>query len=200
MTLQYPEPIARLIDSYMKLPGIGQKTATRLAFYTIDMKEEVVNEFAKSLLSVKRDLHFCSICGNITEEDPCEICSDPTRDKETILVVEEPKDVMALEKVREYHGLYHVLHGVLSPMEGTGPEDINIASLIQRLHDDQVKEVISATNATTEGEATAMYMSRLIKPAGIKVTRLAHGLSVGSDIEYADEVTLLKAVEGRREL
>ena len=198
--MQYPEPIARLIDSYMKLPGIGQKTATRLAFYTIDMKEEVVNEFAKSLLSVKRDLHFCSICGNITEEDPCEICSDPTRDKETILVVEEPKDVMALEKVREYHGLYHVLHGVLSPMEGTGPEDINIASLIQRLHDDQVKEVIIATNATTEGEATAMYMSRLIKPAGIKVTRLAHGLSVGGDIEYADEVTLLKAVEGRREL
>lgn len=198
--MQYPEPIARLIDSYMKLPGIGQKTATRLAFYTIDMKEEVVNEFAKSLLSVKRDLHFCSICGNITEEDPCEICSDPTRDKETILVVEEPKDVMALEKVREYHGLYHVLHGVLSPMEGTGPEDINIASLIQRLHDDQVKEVIIATNATTEGEATAMYMSRLIKPAGIKVTRLAHGLSVGSDIEYADEVTLLKAVEGSREL
>lgn len=198
--MQYPEPIARLIDSYMKLPGIGQKTATRLAFYTIDMKEEVVNEFAKSLLSVKRDLHFCSICGNITEEDPCEICSDPTRDKETILVVEEPKDVMALEKVREYHGLYHVLHGVLSPMEGTGPEDINIASLIQRLHDDQVKEVIIATNVTTEGEATAMYMSRLIKPAGIKVTRLAHGLSVGSDIEYADEVTLLKAVEGRREL
>jgi recombination protein RecR len=198
--VQYPEPIARLIDSYMKLPGIGQKTATRLAFYTIDMKEEVVNEFAKSLLSVKRDLHFCSICGNITEGDPCEICSDPSRDKSTILVVEEPKDVMALEKVREYQGLYHVLHGVLSPMEGTGPEDINIAPLIQRLHDDQVKEVIIATNATTEGEATAIYLSRLIKPAGIKVTRLAHGLSVGSDIEYADEVTLLKAVEGRREL
>lgn len=198
--MQYPEPIARLIDSYMKLPGIGQKTATRLAFYTIDMKEEVVTEFAKSLLSAKRDLHFCSVCGNITENDPCEICSDPTRDKSTILVVEEPKDVMALEKVREYHGLYHVLHGVLSPMEGTGPEDINIPSLIQRLHDASVQEVIIATNATTEGEATAMYLSRLIKPAGIKVTRLAHGLSVGSDIEYADEVTLLKAVEGRREL
>lgn len=198
--MQYPEPIAKLIDSYMKLPGIGQKTATRLAFYTIDMKEEVVNEFAKSLLSVKRDLHFCSICGNITEEDPCEICQDTTRDRSTILVVEEPKDVMALEKMREYHGLYHVLHGVISPMEGTGPEDINLPSLLQRLHDDTVKEVIIATNATTEGEATAMYLSRLIKPAGIKVTRLAHGLSVGSDIEYADEVTLLKAVEGRREL
>ena len=198
--MQYPEPIAKLIDSYMKLPGIGQKTATRLAFFTIDMKDEVVNEFAKSLLSVKRDLHFCSICGNITEEDPCEICKDPSRYRSIILVVEEPKDVMAMEKMREYHGLYHVLHGVLSPTEGTGPEDINISSLLQRLHNDEVKEVIIATNATTEGEATAMYLSRLIKPAGIKVTRLAHGLSVGSDIEYADEVTLLKAVEGRREL
>ena len=198
--MQYPEPIAKLIESYMKLPGIGQKTATRLAFFTIDMKDESVNEFARSLISVIRDLRFCSICGNITEEDPCEICSDTTRDRSTILVVEEPKDVMSMEKVREYHGLYHVLHGVLSPMEGTGPEDINIAPLIKRLHDDEVKEVIIATNATTEGEATAMYLSRLIKPAGIKVTRLAHGLSVGSDIEYADEITLLKAVEGRREL
>ncbi|MDH6364780.1 recombination protein RecR [Enterococcus sp. PF1-24] len=198
--MHYPEPIAKLIDSYMKLPGIGQKTATRLAFYTLDMKEEVVNDFAKALLSVKRDLHFCSICGNITEEDPCEICQDTTRDRSTILVVEEPKDVMSMEKMREYRGLYHVLHGVLSPMEGTGPEDINIASLLQRLHDEAVEEVIIATNATTDGEATAMYLSRLIKPAGIKVTRLAHGLAVGSDIEYADEVTLLKAVEGRREL
>lgn len=198
--MHYPEPIAKLVESYMKLPGIGQKTAVRLAFYTLDMKEEDVNAFAKALISVKRDLHFCSICGNITEEDPCEICQDMTRDRSIILVVEEPKDVMAMEKMREYRGLYHVLHGVLSPMEGTGPEDINIASLIQRLHDDEVKEVIIATNATTEGEATAMYLSRLIKPAGIKVTRLAHGLSVGSDIEYADEVTLFKAVEGRREL
>ncbi|WP_348922176.1 recombination mediator RecR [Enterococcus rotai] len=198
--MHYPEPIAKLVESYMKLPGIGQKTAVRLAFYTLDMKEEDVNAFAKALISVKRDLHFCSICGNITEEDPCEICQDTTRDRSIILVVEEPKDVMAMEKMREYHGLYHVLHGVLSPMEGTGPEDINIASLIQRLHDEEVKEVIIATNATTEGEATAMYLSRLIKPAGIVVTRLAHGLSVGSDIEYADEVTLLKAVEGRREL
>ena len=184
----------------MNLPGIGQKTATRLAFHTIEMKDEVVNEFAKSLLSAKRDLSFCHICGNLTEEDPCAICRDKSRDQSTILVVEEPKDVMALEKVREFRGLYHVLHGVLSPMEGTGPEDINLASLISRLHNETVKEVIIATNATTEGEATAMYLSRLIKPAGIKVTRLAHGLSVGSDIEYADEVTLLKAVEGRREL
>lgn len=198
--MQYPEPIARLIASYMNLPGIGQKTATRLAFYTIDMKDEAVNDFAKSLLSVKRDLTYCSICGNITEEDPCEICTDTSRDRSTILVVEEPKDVMAFEKVQEYHGLYHVLNGVLSPMEGTGPEDINLSSLIKRLQDETVKEVIIATNATTEGEATAMYLSRLIKPAGIKVTRLAHGLSVGSDIEYADEVTLSKAVSGRTEL
>lgn len=198
--MHYPAPISKLIESYMKLPGIGAKTAARLAFFTIDMKEEDVTTFAKSLISVKRDLHYCSICGNITEDDPCEICADKSRDHSTILVVEEPKDVMAMEKMREYQGLYHVLHGVLSPIEGTGPDDINLASLITRLHNEEVKEVIIATNATTEGEATAMYLSRLIKPAGIKVTRLAHGLSVGSDIEYADEVTLLKAVEGRREL
>ncbi len=198
--MQYPTPIAKLIESYMRLPGIGAKTAARLAFFTLDMKEADVTDFAKSLISVKRDLHYCSICGNITDEDPCDICKDTTRDRSTILVVEEPKDVMSMEKMREYHGLYHVLNGVLSPMDGTGPDDINIASLIQRLHDEEVTEVIIATNATTEGEATAMYLSRLIKPAGIKVTRLAHGLSVGSDIEYADEVTLLKAVEGRREL
>lgn len=198
--MQYPQPVAQLMESFMKLPGIGQKTATRLAFTVIDMKEADVNDFAKALIAVKRDLTYCSVCGNITESDPCEICQDKSRDKSTILVVEEPKDVMSLEKMREYHGLYHVLHGVLSPMEGTGPEDINITSLIKRLQYETVKEVIIATNATTEGEATAMYLSRLIKPAGIKVTRLAHGLSVGSDIEYADEITLLKAVEGRREL
>ncbi|AOF49443.1 recombination mediator RecR [Tetragenococcus halophilus] len=198
--MQYPEPIARLIASYMNLPGIGQKTATRLAFYTIDMKDEAVNDFAKSLLSVKRDLTYCSVCGNITEDDPCELCADTTRDRSCVLVVEEPKDVMALEKMKEYQGLYHVLHGVLSPVEGTGPEDINIPNLIKRLENEEIKEVIIATNASTEGEATAMYLSRLIKPAGITVTRLAHGLSVGSDIEYADEVTLSKAVEGRTEL
>ena len=198
--MHYPTPIAKLIESYMRLPGIGAKTAARLAFFTIEMREEDVTEFAKALISVKRDLHYCSICGNITEEDPCEICQDSNRDKSIILVVEEPKDVMAMEKMREFRGEYHVLHGVLSPMDGTGPDDINIAPLITRLHDDTVKEVIIATNATSEGEATAMYLSRLIKPAGIKVTRLAHGLSVGSDIEYADEITLLKAVEGRREL
>lgn len=196
----YPEPITKLMDSYMKLPGIGAKTAARLAFFTINMKEDDVTDFAKALISAKRDLNYCSICGHITQEDPCFICQDKSRDRSIILVVEDPKDVISLEKMREYHGLYHVLHGVLSPIEGTGPEDINIPSLIRRLQSEEVKEVIIATNATAEGEATAMYLSRLIRPAGIKVTRLAHGLSVGSDIEYADEITLLKAVEGRREI
>ncbi|SFC35786.1 DNA replication and repair protein RecR [Alkalibacterium subtropicum] len=198
--MHYPEPIAQLMESYMKLPGIGEKTAARLAFYTVNMQEEDVTRFAKSLISVKRDLQYCSVCGNMTQNDPCDICEDKNRDQSVILVVEHPKDVIAMEKMQDFKGLYHVLHGVLSPVEGTGPEDINIPVLIKRLQKDEVKEVIIATNATAEGEATAMYLSRLIKPAGIKVTRLAHGLSVGSDIEYADEVTLLKAVEGRREM
>lgn len=198
--MQYPEPIARLMDSYMKLPGIGAKTAARLAFFSMEMPEEEVINFANALISCKRDLTMCSVCGNITQEDPCEICQDASRDRTKILVVEDSRDVMSLERMKEYKGLYHVLHGVLSPMEGTGPDDINVASLIQRLQDPTVEEVIIATNATAEGEATAMYLSRLIKPAGIKVTRLAHGLAVGSDIEYADEMTLFKAIEGRREL
>ena len=198
--MQYPEPIARLMDSYMKLPGIGAKTAARLAFFSMEMPEEEVMNCANALISCKRDLTMCSVCGNITQEDPCEICQDASRDRTKILVVEDSRDVMSLERMKEYKGLYHVLHGVLSPMEGTGPDDINVASLIQRLQDPTVEEVIIATNATAEGEATAMYLSRLIKPAGIKVTRLAHGLAVGSDIEYADEMTLFKAIEGRREL
>ena len=199
--MQYPEPIAKLIDSYMKLPGIGAKSATRMAFYTIDMPADDVTDFAKALISAKRDLHYCSICGNITENDPCVICADKTRDQSKLIVVEQPKDVMSLEKMREYHGLYHVLHGVLSPIEGKGPEDLNITSLVKRLQDNEaIQEVILATNATPEGEATAMYISRLLKPAGLKTTRLAHGLTVGSDIEYADEMTLFKAIEGRTEI
>lgn len=199
--MQYPEPISKLIESYMKLPGIGEKTAARLAFYTINMPDEDVTDFAKNLISVKRDLTYCSICGNITENDPCTICSNKNRDQATILVVEQARDIIAMEKMQEYHGLYHVLHGVISPIEGTGPEDINLTSLITRLQEkEEVKELIVATNATAEGEATAMYISKLVKPSGIKVTRLAHGLSVGSDIEYADEITLLKAVEGRTEM
>ena len=198
--MHYPEPIARLMDSFMKLPGIGAKTAARLAFFCMDMREEDVLNFANSLISCKRDLRMCSVCGNVTQEDPCEICADTTRDRTKILVVEDARDVMSMERMKEYKGLYHVLHGVLSPMDGTGPDDINITSLITRLQDPEIQEVIIATNATAEGEATAMYLSRLIKPAGIKVTRLAHGLAVGSDIEYADEMTLFRAIEGRREL
>ncbi|WP_420543869.1 recombination mediator RecR [Streptococcus equinus] len=196
----YPAPIAKLIDSFTKLPGIGIKTATRLAFYTIGMSDEDVNEFAKNLLSAKRELTYCSVCGNLTDDDPCSICTDKTRKRSVILVVEDSKDVSAMEKIQEYHGLYHVLHGLISPMNGVGPDDINLKSLITRLMDSEVSEVIIATNATADGEATAMYISRVLKPASIKVTRLARGLAVGSDIEYADEVTLLRAIENRTEL
>lgn len=198
--MQYPAPIAKLINSFTKLPGIGAKTAARLAFYILDMPESDVLEFAQNLINAKRDLSHCSICGNITDQDPCIICSDPGRDKSVILVVEDTRDVMSMERMQEFNGFYHVLGGVLSPMEGTGPDDLNVAPLIKRLADEEVQEVIIATNATSEGEATAVYLSRLIKPSGIKVTRLAHGLSVGSDIEYADEMTLFRAIEGRREI
>ncbi|EJN94360.1 recombination mediator RecR [Streptococcus ratti] len=197
----YPTPIAKLIESFTKLPGIGIKTATRLAFYTIGMSDEDVNDFAKNLLAAKRELTYCSVCGNLTDDDPCSICTDDSRDNSTILVVEDSKDVSAMEKIQEYHGLYHVLHGLISPMNGIGPDDINLKSLLTRLRDNSdITEVIIATNATADGEATAMYISRVLKPAGIKVTRLARGLAVGSDIEYADEVTLLRAIENRTEL
>ena len=199
--MQYPLPIAHLIDSFMKLPGIGEKTATRLAFYVMDMPEGDVKEFSEALVDVKQKLTTCSVCGNITEHATCEICTNPNRDRSTIMVVEEPKDVMAFENMGEYNGLYHVLHGVLSPMDGIGPEEINIKSLIVRLQkNDAAKEVILALNSTPEGESTSMYISRLIKPAGIKVTRLAAGLAVGSDIEYANLITLKRAVQGRTEL
>lgn len=199
--MQYPEPIAELIASYMKLPGVGEKTATRLAFYTIGMDEDDVKDFSKALVSVKEDLHYCSICGNITEDDPCPICKDQGRDQTTIVVVEKSRDVMAMERMNEYHGLYHVFHGTISPSEGTGPMDINIPSLIERLKKHpEVKEVIIATNASMDGETTAQYLAKLLKPAGIKVTRLAHGLSAGADIDYTDEVTLFKAVQGRTEM
>lgn len=196
----YPTPVAKLIDSFAKLPGIGIKTATRLAFYTLSMSDEDVNEFAKNLLSAKRELTYCQICGNLTDDDPCQICQDQSRDSRLILVVEESKDVSAMEKIQEYRGRYHVLHGLISPMNGVSPDDINLKSLINRLMDEQIEEVIIATNATADGEATAMYLSRLLKPAGIKVTRLARGLAVGSDIEYADELTLLRAIENRTQL
>lgn len=198
--MYYPEPISKLIDSFMKLPGIGPKTAARLAFFVLTMKEDTVVSFAKALVDAKRNLTYCSVCGHITDVDPCAICSDTRRDRSMICVVQEPKDVIAMEKMKDYNGLYHVLHGAISPMDGIGPEDINITSLIKRLQNEEVQELILATNPTIEGEATAMYISRLVKPSGIKTTRIAHGLPVGGDLEYADEVTLSKALEGRREL
>lgn len=198
--MQYPEPISKLIEGFMRLPGIGPKTASRLAFFVLDMKEEDVLDLAKALVNAKRNLLYCSVCHNITDVDPCRVCDDSKRDRSIICVVQEAKDVIAMEKMKEYHGLYHVLHGAISPMDGIGPEDIKIPELLKRLQDETVQEVIVATNPNIEGEATAMYLSRLIKPTGVKVTRIAHGLPVGGDIEYADEVTLSKAIEGRREI
>lgn len=198
--MHYPEPISKLIDSFMKLPGIGPKTAGRLAFFVLEMKEDTVLEFAKALVDAKRNLQFCSECGHITDVDPCRICQDQGRDRSTICVVQDPKDVIAIEKMKDYKGMYHVLHGAISPMDGIGPEDINVPTLLTRLQNEEVKELILATNPTIEGEATAMYISRLVKPSGIHTTRIAHGLPVGGDLEYADEVTLSKALEGRREL
>jgi recombination protein RecR len=196
----YPEALAKLIDAFTRLPGIGPKTAGRLAFHVLRMKEEDVTDFAKALVNVKRNLHYCSICCNITDIDPCRICMDKSRDPSIICVIQEPKDLVAMERTREFRGYYHVLHGAISPMEGIGPDEIYVAELLKRLGDETVQELIMATNPNIEGEATAMYLSRLIKPFGIKVTRIAHGLPVGGDMEYADEVTLTKALEGRREL
>lgn len=198
--MYYPEPISKLIDSFMKLPGIGPKTAARLAFFVLTMKEDDVLSFSKALIDAKRNLSYCSVCGNITDVDPCHICTDKQRDASVICVVQDTKDVIAMEKMRDYNGKYHVLQGAISPMDGIGPEDINVASLLVRLQDETVQELILATNSTIEGEATAMYISRLVKPSGIRTTRIAHGLPVGGDLEYADEVTLSKAMEGRREL
>src|SRR5699024_8247712 len=198
--MYYPEPISKLIDCFTKLPGIVPKTAVRLAFFMIDMKDDDVVDFAKSLVSVKRELSYCSICGHITDQETCDICQDQSRDDCSVCVVEESKDVIAVEKMREVDGQYHVVRGAISPMDGLGPEDSNVPHLIQRLEDNDVKEIILATNPNIEGEATAMYISRLVKPSGIKASRIAHGLPVGGDLEYADEVTLAKSLEGRREL
>lgn len=198
--MRYPEPIAKLIDSFMKLPGIGPKTAVRLAFFVLKMKDDDVFEFGKALVNAKRELMNCSVCQNITDRDPCYICDDSSRDRSVICVVQDAKDVNAMEKMREYRGLYHVLHGAISPVDGIGPEDIKVAELLKRLADKNVKELILATDPNIEGEATAMYIARLVKPVEIKTTRIAHGLPVGGDLEYADEVTLSRALEGRREI
>ncbi|MDN4076288.1 recombination mediator RecR [Fictibacillus terranigra] len=198
--MHYPEPISKLIDSFMKLPGIGPKTAVRLAFFVLEMREDDVLDFGRALVNAKRNLIYCSNCFHITDRDPCMICDDSSRDRTTICVVHDSKDVIAMEKMKDFRGLYHVLHGSISPIEGIGPEDIKIAELLKRLADDTIQEIILATDPNIEGEATAMYIARLLKPTGIKVTRIAHGLPVGGDLEYADEVTLSKAMEGRREI
>ena len=197
----YAKPLTRLIGELSKLPGIGGKTAQRLAFHILSMSDSEAEAIADAIVDAKHNMHYCSICGNLTDTDPCDICSDASRDRTTICVVENPRDVSAMERVKEYHGLYHVLNGAISPMDGIGPDDINLRSLIVRLQEnDEIKELILATNPNIEGEATAMYIARLVKPAGIKVSRIAHGLPVGGDLEYADEETLYRAMEGRREL
>ncbi|NLU36621.1 MAG: recombination protein RecR [Clostridiales bacterium] len=196
----YIEPIARLINELSRLPGIGGKTAQRLAFHIINMPKDRVLDLTKAIIKAREQVRYCSVCCNLTDKDPCAICSSQARDRSVICVVKDSRDVVAMEKMQDYKGLYHVLHGTISPMEGVGPDDIRIKELIQRISNDQVKEVIMATNPDVEGEATAVYISRLLKPMGIKVTRIAHGIPVGGDLEYADEVTLAKALEGRREM
>ena len=193
------EPIDQLIKRLAKLPGVGEKTASRLALYILRSSKEEAIGLARSIVNVKEKITFCSICCNLTDENPCKICKDERRDKETICVVEEPGDLMALESSGDFKGKYHVLFGVISPLDGVTPDDIKIQELLGRLNNGQVKEIIVATNPTTNGNATALYLSKLIKPLGIKVTRIAQGIPIGGDIEYTDEVTLRKAMEGRRD-
>ena len=200
MQRYFPEALERLTEEFAKLPGIGGKTAQRLAFYVLSLPEEEARSFSEAIMEAKRTVHTCPVCQNLTDGELCGICADEERDHSVICVVAEPKDVIALERAREYHGVYHVLHGVISPLSHIGPDDIRIRELLSRVAKGDVQEVIMATNPDTEGEATAMYISRLLRPMEIKVTRLAYGIPVGSQLEYADEVTLLRALEGRREI
>lgn len=196
----YSPSIEKLIQSFEKLPSIGHKTAARLAFYILNSSDEDTNEFVNSIVEAKRNLKYCNTCYNISDTDPCPICSNTKRDHSLICVVEDVKDIIAMERTHEFKGVYHVLHGSLSPMNGIGPDDLKIKELLSRLMDGQVKEVILATNPRVEGEATAIYLSKLVKPLGIKATRIAHGIPVGGDLEYTDEITLTRALEGRREI
>jgi recombination protein RecR len=202
--LEYAEPVTRLIDEFKKLPGVGHKSAQRLAFHLLKVSPEEAGRLIDAIREVKEKITLCSICNNLTDSDPCRYCSNPSRDQTTICVVEEPYNLVAIEKTREFHGLYHVLHGALSPIRGIGPDELKIRSLLERLRpgDDapEVREIILATNPNTEGEATANYLSRLLKPLGVKVTRIGMGLPVGSDLEYADEVTMHKALVNRHEM
>lgn len=196
----YGNPITRLIEKFASLPGIGRKSAQRLAFHVIGMDEKEVQELADAILSAKKDVKYCSVCCNLTDGDICPVCSSAKRDKKTIMVVENPRDLAAYERTKEYNGVYHVLHGAISPMSGITPSDIKLKELLERIQNDTPQEIILATNPTVEGEATAMYISKLIKPLGIKVTRIANGVPVGGDLEYVDQVTLARALEGRREV
>jgi len=196
----YSESVQKLIKEFEKFPGIGHKTAVRLAFYVLEEDEKFAKEMADAIIEAKSKVKFCSKCFNLTDTDPCSICSNTKRDKELLCVVEDVKDVVAMEKTHEFKGMYHVLHGAISPMNNVSAADIKIKELVSRLSDSEIKEVIVATNPTIEGEATAMYISRLLKPLGVKVTRIAHGIPVGGDLEYTDEITLIKALEGRREM
>ncbi len=198
--MKYIPAISRLIDEFARLPGIGRKTAQRLAFHIINQDASEAVQFAEAIMDAKRKVHFCERCFNLTEETFCDICNDQKRDPYIMCVVESPRDLLAIENTKEFHGYYHVLHGAISPMEGIGPNEIKIRELILRLQNDETKELIVATNPSIEGEATAMYISKLLKGTDIKVSRLAHGIPVGGDLEYADEVTLAKAIEGRRTL
>ncbi len=196
----FADPLARLIDELRRLPGIGQKSAQRIAFHVERAPREEAERLAAAILDAKDKIHLCSVCNNLTEADPCEYCSDPRRNPEVVCVVETPYNLLAVEKTREFHGQYHVLHGALSPLQGIGPEQLKLKNLFDRLKTGKVKELIVATSPTVEGEATAVYLSKLIKPLGVKVSRIAMGVPVGSELEYADEVTMLKALEGRREM
>jgi recombination protein RecR len=203
--LDYAEPVTKLIDEFKRLPGIGHKSAQRLAFHLLRVSEEEAERLAEAIREVKAKIVFCSVCNNLTDVEPCRYCSNPARDRSVICVVEEPYNLVAIEKTREYHGLYHVLHGALSPIRGVGPEELRIKNLLERLRPDEsgesaVKEIILATNPNTEGEATANYLARLLKPLGFRITRIAMGLPVGSDLEYADEVTMHKALANRHEI
>jgi recombination protein RecR len=195
-----PPPLARLVEELTRLPGIGEKTATRLAFHLLRTERNEVERLAEALLDVRNEVKLCNVCLGLTAEDPCPLCSDPRRDASTICVVERPADVLALEKSGQFKGRYHVLHGCLAPLDGVGPEQLRISELLKRLTDGTVREVVVATNPTVEGEATALYLSRLIKPLNVQVTRIAHGLPMGADVEYADSLTLGKALDGRREM
>lgn len=198
--MQYIAPLANLIEHFRALPGIGQKTAVRLAYHVLDMDPAAAKSLAGAILEAKEKIGYCNTCFNLSDRNPCAICSDEKRDHSVICVVEQPQDVAAMERMHEYKGVYHVLHGVLSPLEGVGPDDLRIKELLTRLYDTSVQEIIMATNPNVEGEATAMYLAKLLKPSGIKVTRIAHGLPIGGDLEYADEITLAKAMENRREI